>query len=269
MKLLYEDILLEKMTAQCFAHIVLELLKDTDKIGVARQIIIDRDGKYVKEKDDEYLNSFPIEDIKQDLVDFADNWIHEIKDIPEVLSVENHGSPYLGFSDYVDVRLKVPEDKHLQNFYKEHRGKYKNCSFRFTDHPIPKEQYRDKSGKIIRAQVDLKDKSFKEASEEMKQKILSYIDKVHKQEKKYIQDNFVTVTDIKKDAFESENEKVINAFTDQFNKYSKVKNWYKNNNILKKMCNNLDKQGIICQPDVIVSYITSLDNNEQDKEATK
>ena len=113
MRLLNEDLLYERLSGSLFVNILMELLSKDDTIETARGRIIDRDGKFEKEREDEYVKEFPIADIKQDIQDFADEWADSIRSKPEVSSVKADPSPYLGFSEYIDIRFNVPKNTKL------------------------------------------------------------------------------------------------------------------------------------------------------------
>lgn len=189
MILLYEDSLFSCLTGKQFVDLLFEYLNKGDIIGSAKQRIIDKDGTFTKSKEDTYLNYDFIQDIKSDITDFIENWISEIESIPEVKSVRFSESPYFGFSNYVHIKLNKPLDASLMNYYNSHKGQYNNCHFKFTDHVLRRTPYRDEIGLMIRDQVDYSNKSFDDASTEMKNKIIEYIQKLHEKEQASLSSN--------------------------------------------------------------------------------
>ena len=184
--LLYEDSLFSFLTGKQFVEFLLEYLEKTDIIGHSKQYIINRDGKFVKSKEQEYVTSEPIQEIKNDIMEFISQWISEIQSLPDVKSVRFTVSPYFGFSNYIHIKLNKPNNSDLLGYYNEHKGQYQNCHFKFTDHIQRKTPYRDEIGQVIRDQVDYSNKSFEEASSEMKNKICEYIQKLHEKEQNYL-----------------------------------------------------------------------------------
>ena len=186
MILIKEDYPIKHLSGRCFAQCLLEYLTTHDIIGNAKDIIKNKEGKFERSKESEYLQQFPINDIKADIEDFVKSWLEEVKRIPEVLSVKESSSPYFGFSQYIHVKLKKPDNKDLNNFYKQHKGQYTNVHFKFTDHIQKHTPYKDSVGMIIRDQVDYSNKSFEDAATEMMDKIYSYIEKLHRRENEYL-----------------------------------------------------------------------------------
>ena len=169
-----------------FMLLLKEYIDKGTVIGVARDIIKNRDGTYDKSKEDEYVNQSPISDIKDDLSSFISEWVNTIKDIDRIKTVKSSSSPYMGFSNYVTITLSKPEDKKLLDYYIQHKGQYTNCHFKFTDHVIRKTPYKDEIGMMIRDQVDYSNLSFIEAAEEMYDKINNYVNKVKNKEQNYL-----------------------------------------------------------------------------------
>lgn len=197
MRLIVEDYLFEKYTGYDFVTLLVEILK-TDKIGVARDVVKAEFGSYAKSKDIEYLKKSKMLDEKRDLLDFAKEWINDVSSIHDIKSVKVHDSRQVSFSLYIDVVIKKPENPELEQFYNSHKGRYKNVSFKFTDHFPEKNKtnnknkkacknYRDHNGKYIRGEVDYSNKSFLEASFEMLDIIKNYISNLHTMENDYLE----------------------------------------------------------------------------------
>ena len=187
MHLIRED-LLERLDDKVFYSILVEYLKKTDKILHARDFFEkERDDKFDWEKRNTYVNEFPVKDIKRDLFGFVKSYMKDLMKIPEVVNCTPDPSPYFGFSDYIYIDLKKPENPKLENFYNQNIDKYNHVKIRFSDHDED-ESHKKSATKKSKVKVDWYQKTFLQAAAEMMFKIKGYIANMHKEEKEYLDD---------------------------------------------------------------------------------
>ena len=176
-QLIVEDILFNKLTSRQFFQSLLEFLNKNDKIKYSDDYITNFD----KSKKDRYVNVQPIKDIKNDIYNFVDEWIKDVKDECGVYRIRNvRMSKKYGFSTYVDLDFKRPSDKRLYSFYNDNSDLYTGVTFRFSEH----ESKNDDSD--IADWVNLTGKTFNQAAEEMKYKIQNYVTDLRSKEKQYL-----------------------------------------------------------------------------------
>lgn len=175
--LINEDLLFEGLTGSHFMRALLEYLEKDTVIKYSDEYIDDFD----ESKKDTYATVHPIIDIKDDILDFAKEWIQEVKDECGVYKIRNvRMSKKYGFSTYLDLDFKRPADKRLYPFYESHKDDYTDVTFRFSEH----KSKNDDSD--IAGWVNLTNKTFLQAAEEMKYKIQNYVVDLRSQEKQYL-----------------------------------------------------------------------------------
>lgn len=176
-RLINEDLLFENLSGQHFVNALLEFLKKDTVIKYADDYI----DNFDKSKKDKYAKVYPIADIKEDILNFADEWIKEVQDECDVRRVRNvRESPRYGFSTYLDLDFNRPNDKRLYPFYNANDTLYNDVTFRFSEH----ESHNDDSD--IADWVNLTGKTFTQAAEEMKYKIQNYVIDLRSKEKQYL-----------------------------------------------------------------------------------
>lgn len=178
MKLLIkEDCLFERVSSSVFYSTLLEYLTKNDNIKYADDYIKDFDAS----KKQTYAKQYPISDIKEDLFEFIKDWIKEVESLDDVYKIiDVHMSRSYGFSNYIEIALKRPKDRRLQDFYQSNRDKYDHAKFRFSEH----DSRNDDSD--IADHVNFVGKSFNQAADEMLYLIQNYITDLHSQEKQYL-----------------------------------------------------------------------------------
>lgn len=175
--ILNEDILFEKLTGSHFMGALLEYLEKDTVIKYSDDYI----DNFDKSKKDTYADIYPIKDIKQDILDFVDEWINSVRDECSVHRIRNvRPSKKYGFSTYLDLDFKRPADRRLYPYYKQHEDDYNNVTFRFSEH----ESKNNDSD--IADWVNLTGKTFLQAADEMKYKIENYVIDLRSKEKQYL-----------------------------------------------------------------------------------
>lgn len=176
-QLINEDLLFEKLSGKQFVNALLEFLNKDTVIKYSDDYI----DNFDKSKKDRYAKVYPITDIKEDILNFANEWIKEVRDDCSVYRIRDvRGSSKYGFSTYIDLDFKRPADRRLYPFYDEHKDDYTNVTFRFSEH----ESKNNDSD--IADWVNLTGKTFIQAAEEMKYKIQNYVVDLRSKEKQYL-----------------------------------------------------------------------------------
>ena len=176
-RLIREDMLFEKVSARVFYSMLKEFLEKDTVIKYADDYI----DNFDKSKKQQYAKQYPIKDIKDDLAEFIDEWLEEIKTECDIYTMKlNRKSDSYGFSNYITLSFNRPADRRLYPFYNENSNLYNNVKFRFSEH----ESKNDDSD--IEDWVNFTGKTFNQAAEEMKYKINNYIIDLRSKEKQYL-----------------------------------------------------------------------------------
>lgn len=176
-RLIREDVLFEKVPARVFYSMLKEFLEKDTVIKYADDYI----DNFDKSKKQQYAKQYPIKDIKDDLAEFIDEWLEEIKTECDIYKMKlNRKSDSYGFSNYITLSFNRPADRRLYPFYNENSNLYNNVKFRFSEH----ESKNDDSD--IEDWVNFTGKTFNQAAEEMKYKINNYIIDLRSKEKQYL-----------------------------------------------------------------------------------
>lgn len=172
-----EDILFENLTSAHFIQALLEFLTRNTEIKYADDYI----DNFDKSKKQDYAKMYPIKDIKDDLLDFVNDWIKEVKDECDIYKIEKiWNSKSYGFSNYLQLSFNRPADRRLYPFYNDNENLYRGVKFRFSEH----ESRNDDSD--IEQFVNLTGKPFNQAAEEMKYLIQNYVTDLRSKEKQYL-----------------------------------------------------------------------------------
>lgn len=176
-KLLREDVLFEGLTERDFISFLLEYLKKTDEIKYADDYIDNFDPS----KKRKYAKEYPIADIKNDIAEFIEDWLNDIKKECDIYKMKNNRmSDSYGFSNYITLSFNRPADKRLYPFYRDNDELYNNVKFRFSEH----DSKNDDSD--ITDNVNFVGKTFLQAADEMKYKIDNYVIDLRAKEKQYL-----------------------------------------------------------------------------------
>ena len=181
MKLLNEDMFIG-LSGSDFVSCLLEFLSKTDTIKPAPQYVTQLIEPYQDDvaKRKEYARNPKMVEIKNDIHKFIKSWVDGIKSRTDVKHVDINPSPYFGLSEYVYVDVAMNNPK-LENYYRQNLNRYNRVKFRFTDHVDI--EYADKKAEKT---VDISNKTFIEASEEMKLTIEEYLRDLHNEERLYL-----------------------------------------------------------------------------------
>lgn len=176
-RLLREDYLFERISSKVFYQTLLEYLTRDTVIKYADDYIPNFNPA-LKQK---YAKEYPISDIKEDIFAFIKEWFEEIKDECDIYSSrpERMSGKY-GFSNYITLSFNRPADRRLYQFYKDNNELYNNVKFRFSEH----NSKNDDSD--ITDFVNMTGKTFNQAAEEMKYKIMNYVIDLRSKEKQYL-----------------------------------------------------------------------------------
>lgn len=196
MRLIREDKLLE-LDARVFYETLLEYLSKNDPIKKANYYwqLEHPKGKFNPKFMRAYAKQFPIADIKDDILGFVVDFANEMKSNPDIDRILSYKSPDFGFSNYIHIYFKKPTDTKLANYVANNDKKYSNVKFRFSEH----EEYEDeKEERKSVKNIDLYNKNFIQAAQEMKSVILSYIADLRSGEQEYL-NNINTVATSKQE----------------------------------------------------------------------
>lgn len=164
-------------TDQMFYITLLEFLTRNDEIKYADDYI----DNFDKSKKQKYAKEYPIRDIKNDIASFIDDWLQEIEKDCDIYSMKNNRmSDSYGFSNYITLTFNRPNDRRLYQFYRDNANLYNNVKFRFSEHD-PKNDVSD-----IADSVNFVGKTFNQAADEMKYKIMNYVTDLRSKEKQYL-----------------------------------------------------------------------------------
>ena len=177
MIIITENKLFERLSGKDFVNVLLEYLTKNDVIKYADDYIDNFDPS--KKRD--YVDEYPIKDIKEDLDNFINEWLHEIKKECDIYQMKNNRmSDRYGFSNYITLSFNRPADRRLYQFYRDNDSLYNGVKFRFSEHD-PKNDASD-----ITDFVDITGKTFNQAAEEMRYKIDNYVIDLRAKEKQYL-----------------------------------------------------------------------------------
>lgn len=176
---LYED-RFKNLDSYDFIFYLSEFLNKTDTILDSPSYVTQLIEPYDETKKRLYNTDPRFTEIKKDIKDFVLEWRQSILRLTGVDKVDVNPSPYFGLSCYVYVDL-IPTRRRLADFYDENYERYHRVKFRFTDHPEIDYNSNESSGV-----VDLRNKTFIQASNEMFDKIKTYIDTLRRDETKEI-----------------------------------------------------------------------------------
>lgn len=169
--------LFEKLSGRDFCNALLEFLKKTDVIEYADDYIDNFDPS----KKNQYAKEYPIADIKEDLDTFISEWLEEVKEDCDIYKMEtNRMSNKYGFSNYITLSFNRPANPKLYPFYRENDNLYNGVKFRFSEHASKNDD------SDIEDNVNFVGKTFIQAAEEMKLKIMNYIIDLRAKEKQYL-----------------------------------------------------------------------------------
>ncbi len=176
-QILNESSLFEGLSSNLFYKTLLEYLTRDTVIKYADDYIPNFNPA-LKQK---YAKEYPISDIKDDLIEFIEDWFEEVKDDCDIYKFKPiRKSDHYGFSNYITVSFNRPADRRLYPFYNENDKLYNNVKFRFSEH----ESKNDDSD--ITDFVNMTGKTFNQAAEEMKYKIMNYVIDLRSKEKQYL-----------------------------------------------------------------------------------
>ena len=176
MKLQIREDMFESLPARLFFEILAEMINKNDELKNADDYI----DNFDKSKKREYVNQYPISEIKDDLLRFVQEWSDEMKQMNGVYNVNARMSGSYGFSNYVTFSFERPKDRRLRDFYEQNKNLYNNVKFRFSEHT----SRNDDSD--IEDNVYLIGKTFNQAADEMKYKVMNYVTDLHAKEKQYL-----------------------------------------------------------------------------------
>lgn len=183
MKLLNETALL-KYNGKVFVECLIELISKKDKIKYAKDYWKDvhPDEDFDDSKAKKYVKEYPIKDVKDDVHKFVSDFIDRLEKTDYVDSIMPDKSKELGFSEYIYVDFPKPKQKELQQYYNKNVDKYKHVKFRFSEHKPTrnlKKKWKEDTTKRPKDMVLYYDRSFLDASDEMKEKIKDYYNYIH------------------------------------------------------------------------------------------
>lgn len=187
MRLIRED-LLEKLDAKIFYIYLIEYLNDNDEIQHANYYWSKEhpNAKFNPNYLKQYAQRFPVKDIKKDIHAFVTDFSKWINSLDEVKHVQPDISTEFGFSDYIFIDFNKPSNPKLEDFYNANERKYKHVKIRFSDHSESNDIPSERRSAL---KVNFHKRTFLDAADEMKQKILKYIDDLHKAESDHLEEN--------------------------------------------------------------------------------
>lgn len=184
MVLIRED-LLEKLNGKCFYLSLIEYLNKYDKIQHANfywnkeHPNEDFDPNLMKV----YAKQFPVGDIKKDIHAFVKSFSEDLMSIPEIDEIKIDISTEFGFSDYMYIDFRKPDDPDLDGFYESNKNLYTHVKVRFSDHKEPKGVDLRKKATI---NINLHNRTFISASKEMRTMIIKYIKSLIEKENEFL-----------------------------------------------------------------------------------
>lgn len=176
MKLQIRENMLESLPARLFFEMLVEMINKNDELKNADDYI----DNFDKSKKREYADQYPISEIKKDLLKFVQEWSEEMKQVNGVYDVNARMSGSYGFSNYVTFSFERPKDRRLRDFYESNKNLYHNVKFRFSEHASKNDD------SDIEDNVYLIGKTFNQAADEMRYKIMNYVTDLRSKEKQYL-----------------------------------------------------------------------------------
>ncbi len=179
MRILVED-KFEKYSCDLFYAALLEYLNKSDVIKGMPAYVSDLIEPYVDtdEKRKEYVQNPKVQEIKQDIDSFIRDWFSEVKKLDRVKAVRTQMSPYFGMSSYIYVTFSKPLSHRLEQYYSDNIKRYDQVKFRFTDHS----EFGDRAKHPAKGYVEMKNKTFLQAADEMLDNIKVYMDELKQDE---------------------------------------------------------------------------------------
>ena len=130
-----------------------------------------------------YAKQFPVGDIKKDIHAFVKSFSDDLMSIPEIDAIKIDISTEFGFSDYMYIDFRKPDDPDLDDFYESNKNLYQHVKVRFSDHKEPKNIDLSKKAVI---NINLHNRTFISASKEMRTMIIKYIKSLIEKENEFL-----------------------------------------------------------------------------------
>lgn len=135
------------------------------------------------------MGRYPIKQIKRDLFNFTKQFADSILDIKRVDKINRcKNSPHYGFSTYVELDIKKPNDNKLSDFVESNKNKYENITIRFSEHTElrPDDVHESRLYPEPQVSVEYNNKSFNEVASEAVDKLKKYIHDLEVEERDYL-----------------------------------------------------------------------------------
>lgn len=183
--MLFGEHILKNLDSKIFYKSLLEYITKTDKIKHANHYwkLENPHKKFDKGKMTKYAKEFPISDIKDDIHDFVTEFSKRLLQYVDIIETKPNNSTEFGFSDYIFITFKKPENPDLYDFYANNKKLYDHVKVRFSDH---KESSKVPQNKKSVIKVNLYNRTFLDCAQEMETKVLDYVRYLRTEEEAYL-----------------------------------------------------------------------------------
>ena len=181
---IFDEFVLSRYSGNLFRDMLFELLDD-EKIKHANDYWkrANKGVRFDKSKMANYAEEECVKNEKNDLHRYVVQFANDLRSDSMIVDVHPSKSKEFGMSDYIYIDFKKPDDPRLQDFYKNHEKDYKAVKARFSDHKESSKTPEDRKSKI---KVKIYNKTFIDASREMKAEIEAYENRLKQMEDDYL-----------------------------------------------------------------------------------
>lgn len=181
---IFDEFILSRYSGSLFRDMLFELLDD-EKIKHANDYWkrANKGIRFDKSKMADYAEEECVKNEKNDLHRYVVQFANDLRSDSMIVDVHPSKSKEFGMSDYIYIDFKKPDDPRLQDFYQNHEKDYKAVKARFSDHKESSKTPKDRKSKI---KVQIYNKTFIDASREMKAEIEAYENRLKQMEYDYL-----------------------------------------------------------------------------------
>lgn len=181
---IFDEFVLSRYSGNLFRDMLFELLDD-EKIKHANDYWkrANKGIRFDKSKMADYAEEECVKNEKNDLHRYVVQFANDLRSDSMIVDVHPSKSKEFGMSDYIYIDFKKSDDPRLQDFYQNHEKDYKAVKARFSDHKESSKTPEDRRSKI---KVKIYNKTFIDASREMKAEIEAYENRLKQMEDDYL-----------------------------------------------------------------------------------
>lgn len=181
---IFDEFVLSRYSGNLFRDMLFELLDD-EKIKHANDYWkrANKGVRFDKSKMADYAEEECVKNEKNDLHRYVVQFANDLRSDSMIVDVHPSKSKEFGMSDYIYIDFKKSDDPRLQYFYRNHEKDYKAVKARFSDHKESSKTPEDRKSKI---KVKIYNKTFIDASREMKAEIEAYENRLKQMEDDYL-----------------------------------------------------------------------------------